>query len=140
MVIVFLGMIEIEMAEVLLATSGLIFVLIAQIFSQIQLNIFYLLIPKVKPVSIGIFYRPPNENTFLETFFNDFKYIDLHKNEFFCLGNFNVNLQLNDKLILKESRSLDFTNLSSLLVSKSKELCPRFFLKIIQEPTRVTSN
>ena len=88
MVIVFLGMIEIEMAEVLLATSGLIFVLIAQIFSQIQLNIFYLLIPKVKPVSIGIFYRPPNENTFLETFFNDFKYIDLHKNEFFLINLF----------------------------------------------------
>ena len=95
----------------------------------------------MKPVSRGIFYRPPNENTFLETFFNDFKHIDLHKNEFFCLRNFNVNLQLNDKFILKENRSLDFRNLSCLLVSKYKELCPRFFLKeIIQEPTRVTSN
>ena len=48
MVIVFLGMIEIEMAEVLLATSGLIFVLIAQIFSQIQLNIFLSTYPKSK--------------------------------------------------------------------------------------------
>ena len=42
MVVVFLGVIEIEIAEVLLATSGLIFVLIAEIFSQIQLNMFFL--------------------------------------------------------------------------------------------------
>ena len=42
MVIVFLGVIEIEKAEVLLATLGLIFVLIAEIFSQIQLNMFFL--------------------------------------------------------------------------------------------------
>ena len=32
---------------------------------------FYLLIPKVKHISIGIFYRPPNVNTLLETFFNN---------------------------------------------------------------------
>ena len=35
MVIVFLGVIEMEMAEVLLATLGPIFVLIAEMFSQI---------------------------------------------------------------------------------------------------------
>ena len=58
MVVVFLGVIEIEMAEKLLATSGLISVLIAEIFPQIQLNMFFfdLLIPKVKPISTGNFY------------------------------------------------------------------------------------
>ena len=58
MVIVFLGVIEIEMAEKLLATSGLISVLIAEIFPQIQMNMFFfdLLIPKVKPISTGNFY------------------------------------------------------------------------------------
>ena len=52
MVIVFLGVIETEIAEVLLATLGLIFVLVAEIFSQIQLNTLYLdlLIPKVKSI------------------------------------------------------------------------------------------
>ena len=35
-----------------------------------------LLIPKLKPLSIGTFYRPPNVNTFLETFVNDLKLID----------------------------------------------------------------
>ena len=43
MVLVFLGVIEIDMAEVLLAASGLIFVLTAKIFSQIQLNMFFFL-------------------------------------------------------------------------------------------------
>ena len=115
MVIVFLGMIEIEKAEVLLAMLELIFVLIAEMFSEIQLNMFFfdLLIPKVKPVSTGIFYRPPNVNTLL----------------------------LNDKFILKENQSLDVRKLSSPLVSKYKELCQTFSLKeIIQEPTCITSN
>ena len=95
----------------------------------------------MKPILIGIFYRPPNVNTFLETFFNDLKHIDFHKNEVYFLGDFNVNLLLNDKFILKENQSLDVRNLSSPLVSKYKELCQKFSLKeIIQEPTRVTSN
>ena len=76
MVIVFLGGIEIEMVEVLLATSGLIFVLIAETFPQIQLNMFFFiyLSQKMKSISIGIFYRAPKVNTFLETFFNDLKH------------------------------------------------------------------
>ena len=41
MVIVFLGVIKIEMMEVLLATLGLIVVLIAEMFSQIRLNMFF---------------------------------------------------------------------------------------------------
>ena len=67
--------------------------------------------------------------------------IQIHKNEVYFPGDFNVNLLLNDKFILKENQSLDVRNLSSPLVSKYKELCQTFSLKeIIQEPTRVTSN
>ena len=67
MVIAFLGVTEIDMAEVLLTTLGLIYALIGEMFSQISIeNLFFdLLIPKLKPFSIGIFYRPPNVNTFL---------------------------------------------------------------------------
>ena len=94
------------------------------VFSNSIEHVFFdLLIPKVKPISIGIFNRPPNVNNFLETFFNDLKHIDLHKSEVFFLGDFNVNLLLNDKFILKENQSLDFRNLSSSLISKYKELC-----------------
>ena len=75
----------------------------------------------MKPISIGIFYRAPNVNTFLETFFNDLKHIDLNKNEVYFCGDFNVNLLLNDKFIL------NIFQIFSLI-------------EIIQEPTHVTTN
>ena len=62
---------------------------------------FDLLILEVKPISTGISYRRPNVNTFLDIFFNKLTHIDLHKNEVYFLGDFNVNLLLNDKCILK---------------------------------------
>ena len=84
------------------------------IFSNSIENVFfYLLISNVNPISIGTFYRQPNVNTFLETFFIDLKHIDLHKNDVYFLRYFNINLLLNDKFILKENQSLDFRNLSS---------------------------
>ena len=109
--------------------------------NSIEYVFFDLLIPKVKPISIGIFYRPPNVNTFLETFLNDLKLIDLTKSEVYFLGDFNINLLLNDKFVLKENQPFDIRNLSSPLLSKYKELCQTFSLKeIINEPTRVTSS
>ena len=75
------------------------------------------------------FNRSPNVNTFLETFFNDLKHSDFHKNEVCFLGDFNANLLLNDKFILKEKQSPDFRNLGSQLVSKYKELYIKIFLK-----------
>ena len=89
---------------------------------------------------IGIFYRPPNVNTFLETFANDLKLIDLKETEVYFLGDFNINLLVNDKFVLKENQSLDFRNLNCPLMSKHKGLCQTFLLKeIIQEPTRIAS-
>ena len=111
------------------------------IFSNSYEHIFFdLLIPKMKPISIGIFYRPPNANNFLESFINDLKQIDFKKSEAYFLGDFNINLLLNDKFVLKENQSVTFRNFNSPFVSKYKELCQTFSLKeIIQEPTRVTS-
>ena len=112
------------------------------IFSNSIKHVFFdLLIPNVKLISICIFYRPPNVNTFLETFFNNLKYIDLLENEVYFLGDFNVNLLLNNEFILKKDQSLDFRNLNFPLVSKYKELCQTFSLKeIAQEPSCVTRN
>ena len=102
---------------------------------------FDLLIPKVKPISIGIFYRPPNVNTFLETFLNDLKLIDFTKSEVYFLGDFDINLLQNNKFVLKENQPLDSKNLNSPLLPKYKELCQTFSLKeIMEEPTRVTSS
>ena len=111
-------------------------------FSNTIEHVFFdLLIPKLKPISIGIFYRPPNANTFLETFQNDLNLIDFKKFEVYFLGDFNINLLLNNKFLLKERQPFDVRNLSSPLLPKYKELCQTFSLKeIIQEPTRVTSS
>ena len=109
--------------------------------SSIEYVFFDLLIPKVKPISIDIFYRPPNVNTFLETFLNDLKLIGFTKSEVYFLGDFNINLLQNNKFVLKENQPLDSKNLNSPLLPKYKELCQTFSLKeIIQEPTRVTSS
>ena len=70
-------------------------------------NVFFdLLIPKLKPPSIGIFYRPPNVNTFLEIFINSLKLIDLKKPEVYFLGDFNINPLVNDKFVLRETSHL----------------------------------
>ena len=57
---------------------------------------------------------------------NSLKHFDLDENEVYFLGDFNVNLLLNDKFILRENQSLDFRNLGSPLLSKYKELCQTF--------------
>ena len=91
------------------------------VFSNTIEHVFFdLLISKVKPISIGIFYRPPNANTFLETFQNDLNLIDFKKFEVYFLGDFNINLLLNNKFLLKERRPFDVRNLSSPLLSKYK--------------------
>ena len=60
----------------LLGKLGLIYALIGDIFLNSIKNLFFdLRIPKLKPILIGVFYRPPNENTFLETFVDDLKLI-----------------------------------------------------------------
>ena len=68
------------------------------------------------------------------------KLIDLKETEVYFLGDFNINLLVNDKFVLKENQSLDFRNINCPLMSKYKELCQTFSLKeVIQEPTRIRS-
>ena len=96
-------------------------------------------IPKVKPIAIGIFYRPPNENDFFNIFFIDFQHIDSKTNEIYVPGDFNINLLQNGKFILKENQSYKLKNSSSALVNSHKEFCQKFSLtEIIKEPTRIT--
>ena len=44
---------------------------------------FDLLLPKTKSISVGIFYRPPNQGNFLETLTNDLEKIDLNSRDIF---------------------------------------------------------
>ena len=116
----------------------MICVLISRALFQILLNMlfFKILIPKVKPIAIGIFYRPPNEN---DIFWNEFQQIDRKTNEIYLLGDFNINLLQNGKFILKENRSYKLKRSISALVNKYKEFCQTFSLtEINKEPTRIT--
>ena len=66
---------------------------IKNIFSNSIEHVFFeILIPKVKPIAIRIFYRHPNENGFLNVFSNEFQQIDSKTNEIYFLGDFNTNL------------------------------------------------
>ena len=60
-------------------------------------NIFFeILLPsKTKPITVGIIYRPPNQNNFLQTLNEDFAKLDTLKNELYILGDFNINLYQN---------------------------------------------
>ena len=111
---------------------------IKNIFSNSIEHVFFeILIPKVKPIAIGIFYRPPNENFYI--FSNEFQQFDSKTNEIYLLGDFNINLLQNGKFILKENQSYKLKSSSSALVNKYKEFFQTFSLtEIIKEPTRIT--
>ena len=95
-------MTETEMVEVLLVILKMICVLISRIFFQITF-FFEILITKDKPIAMGIFYRPPNANGFLDTFSNNFQQIGNKSNEIYLLRDCNINLLQNGKFILKEN-------------------------------------
>ena len=109
--------------------------------NSIEHVFFEILIPKVKPIAVGIFYRPPNSNDFLNLLSNSLQQIDLNKKEIYFLGDFNINLFQNGKFFLKENQSNQVKDPTSSLISKYKEFCQSFFLtEIIKEPTRTTCN
>ena len=88
--------------------------------NSIEHIFFEILIPKVKPIAVGIFYRPPNASNFLETLSNDLKQIDIRKNEIYILGDFNINLLANGTFVLKENQT-NLIKLSSInLINKYK--------------------
>ena len=63
--------------------------------------IFFILLPKAKPIFVGI-YRFSNSISFLECFNKHLDDINLG-NEIFLLGDFNIKLFRNGKYILKEN-------------------------------------
>ena len=59
---------------------------------EIENIIFDILFPKSKPITIGVFYRPPNQVNFMELIIvKSFSLLNLQDNEIY-LGDFNINL------------------------------------------------
>ena len=99
---------------------------------------FDILLPKTKPIFVGIFYRPPTCINLLECFNKHLDDINL-ENEIFLLGDFNINLFHNGKYILKENQAMQNRIPSTSLVSQYKLFCQRYSLEqIIKHATRTT--
>ena len=61
-----------------------------------------ILLPKTKPIFVGLIYRTPNNINHLKCFNKHLKDTNLD-NEIFLLGNFNINHFHNGKNVLKEN-------------------------------------
>ena len=99
------------------------------------------LLPKTKPIFVGVIYTPPNSVDFLECFNKHLDDINLD-NEILLLGDFNINLLRNGKYILKEKQAMQncipnrIPNTS--LVSQYKWFCQRYSLEQIIKYTTYT--
>ena len=54
-----------------------------------------ILLPKTKPITVGIIYLSPRQNNFLGTLNENFAKLDTLKKELYILGGFNINLYQN---------------------------------------------
>ena len=110
-------------------------------FSNEIENIFIdIFLPKTKPVTLGFFYRPPNQYNFLHLKEDDFKKLNPESKELHILGDININTLIDDNRSIFEIRKN--TPLRNSLPSLCKQyinFCSSFSLKqLISSPTRIT--
>ena len=110
------------------------------ISKDIEGIVFDILLPKTKPITVGIFYRPPDQYDFLEVLTNNLESIGYLNKEIILLGDFNINLLKNGKYIF-ENKSNQSDNSQTTLFKNYKEFCNSFSLKqLIKEATRIACN
>ena len=110
-------------------------------YQKIENLVFDILLPKSKPITIGVFYRPPNQAEFMDLMVEKFSNLNLKDNELYLLGDFNINLFQNGKYILYGKRSTISRESVHPLINRYKEFCQIHSLKqLITCPTRVKCN
>ena len=72
---------------------------------EIENLVFEVLLHKSKPITIGVFYRDPNQVEFMDLMFDKCSNLNLKDNGIYLLGDFNINLFQNGKYILNGKRS-----------------------------------
>ena len=102
-------------------------------------NVFFeILLLNTKPIVVGTIYRPPSQSKFLEIINTHFSKLDTNNNEIYILGDFNINLYLNNSYIFLKNNLLQSQSITSD-IKKYYEFCTMFGLKqLIEVPTRVT--
>ena len=99
-------------------------------FSNEFENIFIdILLPKTKPILIGIIYRPPDQSGFLNNLSNAINNTaNFDNQEVYILGDFNLNLQYSERCTPNG-------------IKRYREFCAVHGLKqLIKSPTRITKN
>ena len=101
-----------------------------------------LLLPKTKPISVHIFYRPPKDISFLQLFAEILNPLNILENEIFALGDMNINIFQNGENLLEKNVN---TSKGKIVISSDVknyiEFCSTLGLKqLIKVPTRITSN
>ena len=106
-------------------------------------NIFIdLLLPKTKPITVGIVYKPPHQTGFTEKITANFNSLNVADTEMYVLGDSNINLLQNSKYILENTKNIT-KNFPDITADAKKyiEFCQTFGLKqLIRSPTRITCN
>ena len=96
-------------------------------------------LPKTKPMTVGIVYRPPSQASFLETMNEHFYKLDTINKETYILGDFNINLYLNNKCVFEKCPTT-VSNTLPYYVRKYQEFCNFFSLKqLFSCPTHISS-
>ena len=89
---------------------------------------------------MGIFYRPPNQNKFLDLIPNDFASLNPEKKEIVVLGDMNVNLLQNGKYLLENKNSIKDVGQTHSLFKQYKHFLSNFGLnQLVRNPTQVTT-
>ena len=111
-----------------------------KISEDLECVVLDILLPNTKQFIVGIFYRPPDENNFLEKFAKLLTPLDLNDKELYLLGDFNINTFCNNENLFKLNKNALRKEQYTTLQKQYIELCSLFSLKqIIEEPTRTTS-
>ena len=88
---------------------------------------------------VRIIYRARSQGNYLKVLNNNINKIDSVNNEIYILGDFNINLYINDSYILAKKNILNNKSVPSD-VKSYQEFCTFFGLKqLIIVPTRVTT-
>ena len=72
---------------------------------EIENLVFGILLPKSKPITIGVFYRPSNQAYLMDLMVETFSNLNLKANEIHLLGDFNIIFFQNSKHILNAKES-----------------------------------
>ena len=111
------------------------------VFSSKIKNIFFeILLPNSKQMTVGTIYCPPSQTNILDILNNNMIKINSVNNEMYILGDFNINLYLNDSYFLGKRNILSSKSIPSDVKSYHK-FCTFFEVKeLIKVPKRITSS